>query len=797
MVWVTGKNPTGGGMTARFLYTEEKEMKKHAHRFKQLISGIFISALILYASPASAKAPQVYTLKLPKEACNVKERWRGSSKKTVVYVQDAHNNIDAQENIATIIETLVNENKVELVGIEGSSDTIDFSDLRTVQSPLAKDIVTDAYLQRGILIGAEKAAISSPDQFTLTGIEDWDLFRKNFRAYFGTQLKREDILEQLEEIEHILNDLKTPVFNEALRTFDGSVVSWERGDMSLVDFLGVLHTAVADRGIETLDYINYAAFQDALQLRSRVLEVTKDEELKNLESLIAERLAEEKTDEKAAKLYREFIALRAQFMQKQLSEREYIEFLYHASRAVSVDFNTYRQLNLYLSYLRAFSRLDMEGVVRDVRKLVDDIRLNLARTDEERTLIEQYHRFVIVRQMASLTATVDQVTEYQNDHSSYEMKGLVAYTQRECEKYGLPFNIGDTAANEVDTLIAYAAHFYVGAELRNAALVKNALRAMDTHGDTTGVIVAGGFHTSGIVEELKQRDISYLVVTPKIDTLDTLAAYDEKMRGNLVALSPQLVGYINIGLFDGKNRAGGSAAVRATKETMKNDMDESAERYRQYAAYFGRLTAEDRNEAGIPLDYDLAQAQLLSDIAAFGTTAAAYVDLLESIRAAVNKGIPLSVVVDQSIVAHDTTGWYTGLLKLVGQEIPVSTDKTAAVIAQEINSKEFDREHTLVFVDDQNRQDIPTVPEGTLIFAIDMQDTGGTGQSTFQSILMRLLAVALAENKEKRASAFEGLKTFAESLAGIWKIQGNADLLNSINEEVKRAHAKLAAKTSA
>jgi len=45
------------------------------------------------------------------------------------------------------------------------------------------------------------------------------------------------------------------------------------------------------------------------------------------------------------------------------------------------------------------------------------------------------------------------------------------------------------------------------------------------------VLISGGFHTDGITRLLKEKDMSYIVVTPKIEILDADNPYRSVLLG--------------------------------------------------------------------------------------------------------------------------------------------------------------------------------------------------------------------------------------------------------------------------
>ena len=59
-------------------------------------------------------------------------------------------------------------------------------------------------------------------------------------------------------------------------------------------------------------------------------------------------------------------------------------------------------------------------------------------------------------------------------------------------------------------------HFYQVAQKREAAFVENALKEMEKESVKTAVLATGGFHTPGLTHFLREKGISYVVISPRI-----------------------------------------------------------------------------------------------------------------------------------------------------------------------------------------------------------------------------------------------------------------------------------------
>jgi len=77
--------------------------------------------------------------------------------------------------------------------------------------------------------------------------------------------------------------------------------------------------------------------------------------------------------------------------------------------------------------------------------------------------------------------------------------------------------------------LSAAETYYEAAEQRSHAMAQNLLNKMG-HRPGYTVLVTGGFHTQEIAEELKQKGLPYVVVTPRVEVLDQDDAYRARLR---------------------------------------------------------------------------------------------------------------------------------------------------------------------------------------------------------------------------------------------------------------------------
>jgi len=99
------------------------------------------------------------------------------------------------------------------------------------------------------------------------------------------------------------------------------------------------------------------------------------------------------------------------------------------------------------------------------------------------------------------------------------------------KSHGMENEIADCALT-LNKYFADIKNFYTCAEQRDHVLVDNTLRDMDKLGIKNAVIVAGGYHTSGIAQKLRDKNISHYVLTAKLTKEDKDNPYTSIVFGS-------------------------------------------------------------------------------------------------------------------------------------------------------------------------------------------------------------------------------------------------------------------------
>jgi len=164
----------------------------------------------------------------------------------VIQVQDVHQNAEAQNNIAQIVGRLAPIASV--VGLEGTTETIDLSSFRSFPDQEAVKAAADFLLKENKISGPIHAAMTAakecreaPDDFpAVVGIDDGQHYAANVEAYKLSAPKQAHLKTRVKSEELSVQGEKQKAFNQELLEFDARVQSYRGHAVALGDHIRFL-----------------------------------------------------------------------------------------------------------------------------------------------------------------------------------------------------------------------------------------------------------------------------------------------------------------------------------------------------------------------------------------------------------------------------------------------------------------------------------------------------------------------------------------------------------------------------
>ena len=241
---------------------------------------------LLWAYPEiKSIVPQAQSviIKLPEDFGRIAEIYAAPDPgKTLYLIQDAHTNESAQKNIARILDTLIEKEKIKYVFLEAGTGDDSLSSLRPLATPEKRKSVADIYLKKAWIQGPDYLDLTSERPFQLWGVEDKSLYFKGIELYRELVKDRESANAFLDKIERSLRTLKPKLFSPALLEFDLKMAGYLKGELPVTDYFDVLTAESEKQGISLLGYPALLVLKEVRQKESGIDFKKSNEELQKI-----------------------------------------------------------------------------------------------------------------------------------------------------------------------------------------------------------------------------------------------------------------------------------------------------------------------------------------------------------------------------------------------------------------------------------------------------------------------------------------------------------------------------------
>ena len=245
--------------------------------------------------PVTVSTAQVPNGKIvvPPQLGKIEESFQGTTNKTILFIQDAHDSLEAQENIAKLIGKFVKEKGIKTVfeeGYEGPVPTDKFFGF--IKDHKTKQKVSYFLLDKLRLGGAEYAHINRPHDFKLIGVEDLKLYGEGIKCYQESSVNRKDIEADLEELFSRIATLANQYFPKDLKTWLKWKELFSEGKLPLLNYLNELQGLFL-KNLQTRSSRQFAKEYPAISILL-MAQTTRDPELiKQLNALDSKVVFEE------------------------------------------------------------------------------------------------------------------------------------------------------------------------------------------------------------------------------------------------------------------------------------------------------------------------------------------------------------------------------------------------------------------------------------------------------------------------------------------------------------------------
>ncbi len=450
---------------------------------KSFYSFLCLLLIISFVCP-SAQAS------IPSSLATVQEEYISNfshNKKEVIIIQDLHTSTQVQENISDVIRYYVNEQNVQAVAYEGNEGIVEVEKLFWFSDIQLKKEVAGSLLKKLRLSGPEYARVVNKKPFELLGIENHQLYQKNIQQFRKALYLRQDaknrILSLRKQLLRSLAEVATPdgkklhrmmenFHNQRLKLTDYllSLMGWfEGGDASLSD---LPHVKLL------LDWIEENRVIDADLLIQEYEELLKD-----------------------LKIDKRAFQLESNEGMQSKAFWSYFEALQNEVK------QNYPYLNHWVSYQIKIQKMRSWDLFEELELLENRVTKKVMKRKELK-VVHALKYLDQIKRIVSLKATRADWDSYLKNKNVFQESyfnkiiNKVLGSKQKSSHY-------DVA---LEDLLKAAAEFYLVAQERDEVITHNLFSVLKRHNRV--VLVVGGFHTEGLVRQLKKQKISYSVLSP-------------------------------------------------------------------------------------------------------------------------------------------------------------------------------------------------------------------------------------------------------------------------------------------
>jgi|GEM_PF-2735199 len=438
----------------------------------------------------------------------IEETFRTNSDLWIVHIKDAHCNFEAQLNTSKIIKKLLGEFGFSLVCMEGCASALDVSDLSSFPDDSVKNDVTMSFLKKGNINGVEYLSVMNPQKLDVEGVEDKNLYIRNYNSFYKSLSFRKKAGNLTSGLKNYLSESKHVYFCDNLLQLDSIYEKYTQGKTDIFNLFNVLRGFCSKYKIDYENLKNIKLLENAVSLNASI-DFGKVEQEKDA---IIKVFLKYCTDQERQNI----INTNIKYKFHQISINQYHDFISKKCDEYLIESEDYPNFNKYIMYSRLLDKIDRKLLADEIETLVSTIKKKLYTNKESEFIDTLYNKCSIITQafeLSMLPAGAKRLAEISDNFKAVE---LFKYLSAIEKNKNIPVTQQDLYF--IKNALSYVSEFYTTAEKRNFELINNTLRIMKNKKLKKCVLYTGGFHTEGITRILKEKEISYTVVSPKIGT---------------------------------------------------------------------------------------------------------------------------------------------------------------------------------------------------------------------------------------------------------------------------------------
>jgi len=483
----------------------------------------------LLSSPAQNPLERILAdpsrFEAPLDFSTLKEVHKGTNGKLIIHIQDAHSNISGQENLASMLDEIMEQYGVSLVLSEGGSDDCSLTPIKNIAPAEVWNQVARSYLLQGKLSGEEYLNLVSDRPMKIMGVEDLGLYVKSVQSYGKLARKRDEILSYLARAETAVEKLKNKLYPKEL-------LDYERGKKA-GDFDSNFKALFALAKTKQVSLSEFPAV-------SRLVGLTLEEKLLDFNMANIEQAALlDKIQEKGGEdRLREQLTRLNRSKNQKLSRLAYLENSFSIAKEKNIPLDVYPNLKAYEGYLRNFAALDLEVTLEEMEKA--EAKVYGALLSGDSTTVRALDRYLgLLRTAYRIQMTTKDFNRFRSDSPDFPTASYLAFVNRKLADLGyfedlVPYQgLFEEGKDSLES-------FYGSVEERDFAFLENTEKILNEENQKAAVLITGGYHTEHLMKLLEGKGYSIAVLSPIVSSETIQAKYEKRLLEPFVSETKEI-----------------------------------------------------------------------------------------------------------------------------------------------------------------------------------------------------------------------------------------------------------------
>jgi hypothetical protein len=217
------------------------------------------------------------------------------------------------------------------------------------------------------------------------------------------------------------------------------------------------------------------------------------------------------------------------FRLREITAEDYYHFLVKAARDNGIDLDRFPLVLEYAKYLSFYYKMDKSKIIDEIAQLETYIKKELYQNDVEAELDYLAKVMSVLKRLFRLEVIKADYEFFLNNKADFNFRATKDFILEHGKQYGVYLGF-DVNYQVVEDNLHWVLDFYDAALRRDRVLLENAVKQMEDRGEDRFALITGGFHSDGLTNQMKEKNIPYILVAPRIldPTADT--PYEDVMR---------------------------------------------------------------------------------------------------------------------------------------------------------------------------------------------------------------------------------------------------------------------------